>query len=48
MIESVGNEDQMSIDNMQFGFMPGKGTTDTRERPSKEDDNDNDNEITLF
>ena len=21
-------EDQMSIDNMQFGFMPGKGTTD--------------------
>ena len=35
---------QVSIDNMQFGFMPGKGTTEchfhhvtsTRETPSKE------------
>ena len=28
---------QVSIDNMQFGFMPGKGTTDAiiRETPSK-------------
>ena len=26
--ESVGKEGQVSIDNMQFGFMPGKGTTD--------------------
>ena len=24
----IGKEDQVSIDNMQFGFMPGKGTTD--------------------
>ena len=35
---------QVSIDNMQFGFMPGKGTTDaifimrTRETPSKEEE----------
>ena len=28
MLESVEKEDQMSIDNMQFGFMPVKGTTD--------------------
>ena len=28
VLESVGKEDQMSVDNMQFGFMPGKGTTD--------------------
>ena len=34
---------QVSIDNMQFGFMPGKGTTchhatSTRETPSKEEE----------
>ena len=35
---------QVSIDNMQFGFMPGKGTPDanhatsTRETPSKEEE----------
>ena len=35
---------EVSIDNMQFGFMPGKGTTDAifimrevQETPSKED-----------
>ena len=28
VLESVGKEGQVSIDNMQFGFMPGKGTTD--------------------
>ena len=28
VIESVGKEDQVSIDNMPFGFMPGKETTD--------------------
>ena len=28
VLESVGKEDKMSIDNMQFGFMSRKGTTD--------------------
>ena len=28
VFESVGKEGHVSIDNMQFGFMPGKGTTD--------------------
>ena len=27
VLESVGKEGHVSIDNMQFGFMPGKGTT---------------------
>ena len=41
VFESVGKEGQVSIDYMQFGFMPGKGTTDatsTRETPSKEEE----------
>ena len=28
VLESVGKEDQVSIDNMQFDYMPGKGTID--------------------
>ena len=28
VLERVLEDGQMSIDNMQFGFLPGKGTTD--------------------
>ena len=28
VLESVGRDGQVSIYKMQFGFMPGKGTTD--------------------
>ena len=28
VLESVGKENQMSIDNRQFGFMSGKGMND--------------------
>ena len=47
LVSVLENEDQVSIDNMQFGFMPGKGTTDaiffhhaksTRETLSKEEE----------